>query len=167
MIPALDTIHILRSLGYEGSAYLGHDPDVDGVYISLRDTPSSGSNPKWARDFMRIQIRSKANRLDYVSGYEELDKVKNLLFGVQTVTLEEVDTNQGKAVRIDGTIYQNTQEITATVNEVIRTVNYIRYLIASDIQFITLDVNNRPVHTLNLEVVRDHLDPIGNRLPIN
>ena len=167
MIPSLDTIHILRSLGYEGTIYLGHDPDADGLYLSIRDTPSSGSNPKWARDFLRIQIRSKASLLNYVEGYNELDEVKNLLFGVQTIRLEQVNTDKGEATRIDEKIYQNGEEITATVSDVIRTVDYIRYLLTSDIQFISLDENNRPIHTVNFEIVRDWNETRGNREPIN
>lgn len=165
-MPSLDLGHILLSLGYNGNIFIGHDPDEVGTYISLRDTPGSGSNPKWLRDFVRVQIRSKAPAHHTVAGYNELFAVRNLLFGVDSVALEEVETNQGTAVRIDGKVYQQLEEKPLSVQSVTRTVDYIRFLITSDVQFITLDDNNRPIHTLNFELTRDYREPLGNRLPI-
>ena len=45
--------------------------------------------------------------------------------------------------------------------------DYIRFLLVSDVAYIGVDDENRPIFTLNFEVTVDWKIPVGNREPIN
>lgn len=166
MSPSLDVYHILRYLGYDGQVFVGHDPDVDGEYIVLRDT-GGNANPRYLRDEFRIQIMCKTEREDYLAGYNLLTEIKNLLLGLWTYTVEEVETPVGRGKRIADKIYVEFVERDTEVTDVISATDYIRFLLVSDVSLISQDENNRYMFTINFRIMREEKQDTGNRITIS
>ena len=167
-VPSFDIWHILRELGYSSDLFIGRDPDVAGTYVIITDRGSGPSfNAKWLRDEFSIQFRVKvANEHQYLQGYNELLKIKNLLYGVNTKRVSEVETDLGDGVDVDGTIFINLEEREPDTVTTIKETDYIRFLLSSEPAFVAYDDNDRPIFTMNMNVMREERQATGNREPL-
>ena len=167
-VPSRDVWYMLRHLGYEGDLYIGHDPDAANLpYVAVRDTGGS-PNPKWLRDEFTLQFRGKSTREDYAGGYAQLQNIKNKLLGVYTITMTDVVLDNGaEGVKIDDTLYYNYQQYTGSVVSEGKEIDYIRFLVMSDVIMIGQDDKNNYIFSLNMEVTREERQNTENRQILN
>lgn len=154
--------HILRHLGYEETLYIGVSPG-EGDYVTITDTGGM-PNPRWLHDEFNVQFRSSSTSPEnYIKGYKMLDEIKNLLLGVKTIRVEEVEMVVGNGIKIGEDRWYNFVPTESGVIDVKREIDYLRYIVTSDIRFLGWDLNNRPAHSLNFEIVRQERQNIHNR----
>lgn len=166
-VPSNDIWHILKELGFEGNLFIGFNPDEEGVVTSIIDTGGINANPKWLRDDLTVQFYTRSRPHQYQQAYKELYNIRNYLLGVNTKTVSSVETTDGFGIDVDGTVYVNYLENTSQIINVGDTIDYIRFILLSDITFIGQDQNNRPELTMNMVVTREERQAVGNREPLS
>lgn len=167
-VPSRDIWFILRSLDYDDDLYIGHDPDLDQLpYVSIRDTGGT-ANPKWLRDEFTMQFRAKSKREDYAGGYEHLQEIKNKLLGVYTMNIKDVELDNGEeGVSVNGQLFYNYAPYAGNVVEELKSIDYIRFLILSDIIVVGQDDKNNYIFTMNMSVTREERQDTDNREILN
>ena len=67
--------------------FANKEPANPNNCITVYDTPAGEQNPKWAVDEEMIQIRCR--HTDYETGYELLERIKNLLAGTKEFNIDD------------------------------------------------------------------------------
>lgn len=166
MIPSVDVFHIVQWLGFNKPLFVGIDPDVpNSPYVVVRDVGGS-SNPRFLRDEFDIQFWAKAAREDYTTAYNTLLEIKNLLLGITTVKVWDVETDEGVGIQVEDQVFINFLPSDANVIEQTNERQYIRFLVVSDVSMVGQDENNRYFFSLNFTITREERTAVGNRIPI-
>jgi hypothetical protein len=132
--PSKDIIELLLSENVIEKGFVGSDAlNIPQTFVTALDVGGT-ANPRWLRDNNRVHIRVKAQRNEYMEGWETAQKIKDFLLGKSTIMI--------------GDVY------------------YIRFVINSDVYFVSYDENNRPIFAMEFTVTREYevdSDYVGNR----
>jgi len=69
------------------SIFVGREPGLSTLTITLLDVGGAAPNPKYARDFLDLQIVVKGAPNDYVSARTKAEAIKNNLLGAAAYTV--------------------------------------------------------------------------------
>ena len=83
--PALDIRETLIADGVTTSISIGMEPPTPHDVITIYNTSGEAPSPKFLLDFPGLQVRSRST--DYITGYNNLLEVFNLLIGRPAFTL--------------------------------------------------------------------------------
>ena len=85
IIPARDVVQILRDEGITNRFWINQEQE-DTTYPAITVRRYGGSaNPRWARDQILLQIRSKGDTFGAEQAETDLYKIRDVLLGVSTI----------------------------------------------------------------------------------
>jgi hypothetical protein len=88
--PSQDIIQLLLTENIIEKGYVGSDAiNVPETFVTALDV-GGDSNPRWLRDNNRVHIRVKAQKFQYLEGWNVAQAIKDFLLGKRTILIGDV-----------------------------------------------------------------------------
>ena len=88
--PSQDIIQLLLTENIIEKGFVGSDAiNVPETFVTALDV-GGDSNPRWLRDNNRVHIRVKAQKFQYLEGWNVAQAIKDFLLGKRTILIGDV-----------------------------------------------------------------------------